>query len=120
VVTVRPWREHAELIDLPAQITACGEAAGLVPVQRGVALLGRVDQHGELVARASFFQRDFILKQRRLGLPMHLIAHEDVIVFRLLSSAAATAAASPGGRVARVPLTDVAASGSSGQDERAA
>ena len=31
VITVRPWREHAELIDLPTQIVACGVAAGLVP-----------------------------------------------------------------------------------------
>ena len=29
VISVRPWREHAELIDLPTQITACGAAAGL-------------------------------------------------------------------------------------------
>jgi tRNA1(Val) A37 N6-methylase TrmN6 len=84
VITVRPWREHAELIDLPAQIIACGEAAGLTPVGRCVALLGRVDEHGELIARGSFFQRDFIAKQRRLGLPMHLIAHEDLIVFAKL------------------------------------
>jgi tRNA1(Val) A37 N6-methylase TrmN6 len=80
VITVRPWREHAELIDLPAQIIACGEAAGLTPVDRCVALLGRVDERGQLIARGSFFQRDFIAKQRRLGLPMHLIAHEDLIV----------------------------------------
>ena len=26
VITVRPWREHAELVDLPAQIAACGRA----------------------------------------------------------------------------------------------
>ena len=45
VITVRPWREHAELIDLPAQIAACGRAAGLVPVERCVALLGRVTEH---------------------------------------------------------------------------
>ena len=44
VITVRPWREHAELIDLPAQIAACGRAAGLVPVERCVALLGRVTE----------------------------------------------------------------------------
>ena len=44
VITVRPWREHAELIDLPAQIAACGGAAGLVPVERCVALLGRITE----------------------------------------------------------------------------
>ena len=80
-ITVRPWREHAELIDLPAQILACGTSAGLVPVERCVALLGQVTDDG-LVARGSFFQRDFIRKQRDAGLPLHLIAHEDVLVFR--------------------------------------
>jgi tRNA1(Val) A37 N6-methylase TrmN6 len=80
VITVRPWREHAELIDLPAQIAACGRAAGLVPVERCVALLGRITDTGGYVARGSFFQRDFIRRQRSRGLPLHLIAHEDVLV----------------------------------------
>ncbi len=78
-ITVRPWREHSELIDLPSQIIACGQAAGLVPVERCVALLARVADR-ELVARGSFFQRDFIRKQREQGLPLHLISHEDVVV----------------------------------------
>ncbi|MFC3454347.1 DNA methyltransferase [Amycolatopsis speibonae] len=80
-ITARPWREHMELIDLPSQIVACGRAAGLVPVERCVALLARVADR-DLVARGSFFQRDFIRKQRAQGLPLHLIAHEDVIVLR--------------------------------------
>jgi tRNA1(Val) A37 N6-methylase TrmN6 len=84
VITLRPWREHAELIDLPAQILACGIHAGLVPVERCVALLARVAEN-DLVARGSFFQRDFIRKQRHAGLPLHLIAHEDVLVFRTKS-----------------------------------
>jgi hypothetical protein len=81
VITIRPWREHAELIDLPAQILACGIHAGLIPVERCVALLARVADD-DLVARGSFFQRDFLRKQRHAGLPLHLIAHEDVLVFR--------------------------------------
>ena len=80
VITVRPWREHAELIDLPAQIQACARAAGLAPVERCVALLGRVTETGGFVARGSFFQRDFIHRQRARGLPLHILAHEDVIV----------------------------------------
>ncbi|MET9226139.1 DNA methyltransferase [Lentzea sp. NPDC003310] len=80
-ITVRPWREHAELIDLPSQILTCGRNAGLIPVERCVALLARVAEH-DLVARGSFFQRDFLRKQREAGLPLHLIAHEDVLVFR--------------------------------------
>ncbi|MGW4826262.1 DNA methyltransferase [Amycolatopsis japonica] len=91
-ITVRPWREHSELIDLPSQIIACGRTAGLVPVERCVALLARVADR-ELVARGSFFQRDFIRKQREQGLPLHLIAHEDVIVLRRPLETADTQAA---------------------------
>jgi hypothetical protein len=80
-ITIRPWREHAELIDLPSQILACGLHAGLIPVERCVALLARAAET-DFVARGSFFQRDFIRKQREAGLPLHLIAHEDVLVFR--------------------------------------
>ncbi len=84
-ITIRPWREHSELIDLPSQILACGLRAGLIPVERCVALLARVGEDG-LIARGSFFQRDFIRKQREAGLPMHLIAHEDVLVFRTVKA----------------------------------
>ena len=98
-VTVRPWREHAELIDLPSQIITCGRRAGLVPVERCVALLARTTEHNTIVARGSFFQRDFIRKQRDAGLPLHLIAHEDVIVFA--SRANRAAAAGLGGPASR-------------------
>ncbi|WP_082032329.1 TRM11 family SAM-dependent methyltransferase [Nocardia vulneris] len=81
VITARPWRQHAELVDLPSYIIACGTAAGLEPTERCVALLGRLAD-GEFIARSSFFQRDFVVKQRRTGLPTHLIAHEDVLIFR--------------------------------------
>jgi DNA modification methylase len=80
-VTIRPWRQHAELVDLPSQILACGRQAGLQPTERCVALLARLDDRN-IVARGSFFQRDFIRKQRQAGLPLHLIAHEDIILFR--------------------------------------
>ncbi|WP_246868507.1 TRM11 family methyltransferase [Saccharopolyspora sp. ASAGF58] len=90
-VTLRPWREHAELIDLPSHILTCGRQAGLIPTERCVALLARIADN-DLVARGSFFQRDFIRKQRDNGLPLHLIAHEDVLIFtkptRSLSSVA--------------------------------
>ncbi|MBF6215778.1 site-specific DNA-methyltransferase [Nocardia puris] len=81
VITARPWRQHAELIDLPTHITTCGTLAGLTPVERCVALLGRLAED-DIIARSSFFQRDFIVKNRRGGLPVHLIAHEDVIVLQ--------------------------------------
>lgn len=81
MVTARPWRQHAELVNLPTHLFTCAELAGLVPVERCAALLGRLAD-GEFVARSSFFQRDFVVKQRAAGLPMHLIAHEDVVILR--------------------------------------
>lgn len=81
VVTARPWRQHAELVDLPSLLTRCAATAGLVPVDRAVALLGRLTDN-DIVAHSSFFQRDFVLKNRDAGLPLALIAHEDVLVFR--------------------------------------
>ncbi|WP_433195756.1 TRM11 family SAM-dependent methyltransferase [Nocardia sp. CA-107356] len=89
VITARPWRQHAELVNLPAHLITCGTLAGLVPVERCVALLGRLAD-GELVARSSFFQRDFIVKNRAAGLPMHLIAHEDVVILRKPENCSAT------------------------------
>ncbi|GAA5141784.1 TRM11 family SAM-dependent methyltransferase [Pseudonocardia adelaidensis] len=120
VITVRPWREHAELIDLPAQITTCGEAAGLIPVQRCVALLGRITEHGHLVAQGSFFQRDFITKQRRAGLPLHLIAHEDVIVLAKPATTAAAAASAVPPAAARPPQASLPHLAAGGTDERTA
>ncbi|MEC3915516.1 TRM11 family SAM-dependent methyltransferase [Nocardia sp. CDC160] len=79
VITARPWREHTELVDLPSHLLTCAALAGLEPVERCVALLGRVAE-SELVAHSSFFQRDLITKKRAAGLPVQLIAHEDVLV----------------------------------------
>ncbi|MEU9823303.1 TRM11 family SAM-dependent methyltransferase [Pseudonocardia alni] len=94
VVVARPWRRHGVLVDLPGQVTACAAAAGLVLVDRAVAVLARLDdptdhRHPEhdgaagarLVVRASFFARHNLLRARAAGDPVHLIAHEDVYVF---------------------------------------
>lgn len=81
IVTARPWRQHAELVDLPSLLARCAATAGLMPVDRAVALLGRLASN-DIVAHSSFFQRDFVLKNRDAGLPLALIAHEDVLVFR--------------------------------------
>lgn len=91
VITIRPWREHAELIDLPSQIATCAHRAGLTPIERCVALLARVAED-HLVARGSFFARDNIRKHRQAGLPLHLITHEDVLVLKSHSSSSAFAA----------------------------
>jgi modification methylase len=80
VVTTRPWRQRGELVDFPSAVLAAGTAAGLIPVERCVALLAGM--HGSrLIARPSFFQLDNTRKARAQGKPWHLIAHEDVLVF---------------------------------------
>ncbi|MFC7303211.1 TRM11 family SAM-dependent methyltransferase [Streptomyces monticola] len=81
VVTTRPWRERGELIDLPSAALAAGEAAGLVPTERNVALLAGI-RDSQLIPRPSFFQMKNVRDARRQGTPLHLIAHEDVIVLK--------------------------------------
>jgi modification methylase len=80
VVTARPWRKAGQLVDLPSAVIGAGLRAGLTPVDRCVALLAAV-RDGGLVARPSFFQLHAVRKARAAGTPMHLIAHEDVLVF---------------------------------------
>jgi hypothetical protein len=80
VVTVRPWRKHGDLVDLPSAVIAAGSVAGLTPIERCVALLAAV-RGGRLLPRPSFFQLQQVRKARPAGLPMHLIAHADVIIF---------------------------------------
>ena len=81
VVTARPWRQHGELVDLPAAVIAAGARAGLTPVARCVALLAGL-RSGRLIARPSFFQLDNLRRARAKGQPWHLIVHEDVLIFR--------------------------------------
>lgn len=89
VVTVRPWRKHGDLVDLPSGVIAAGVQAGLVPLERCVALLAAV-RDGHLVARPSFFQLQQVRKARTAGVPMHLIAHEDVIILVKPASSASS------------------------------
>jgi SAM-dependent methyltransferase len=81
VITTRPWREHGELVDLPAAVLAAAARAGLVPVARSVALLAGL-RDGRLIARPSFFQLHNLREARGRGEPWHLIVHEDVIIVR--------------------------------------
>lgn len=46
-----------------------------------MALLAAVRQGG-LVARPSFYQLKNVREARAAGVPMHLIVHEDVLIFR--------------------------------------
>ena len=84
-MTVRPWRRHRRLIDLPGDLASVGESAGLVLFERNVALLTALRDNG-LVPRASFFALERARKARAHGVPQLVIAHEDVLVFRKLAN----------------------------------
>jgi modification methylase len=81
VLTARPYRHRDLLVDLPGRLTQVAEAAGLVLYERNAALLvGLRDER--LIPRPSFFQLDRVRKARARGLPLRIIAHEDILVFR--------------------------------------
>src|SRR6266540_733066 len=81
VLTARPWRRRGLLVDFPGALVRAGEHAGLACFERNVALL--VGLNGDrLVGRPSFFQLGRVRKARAAGLPLRVIAHEDVLVFR--------------------------------------
>ena len=81
VVTARPWRRNGVLVDFPAAVVTAAEHAGLTLLERNVALLAGL--RGErLVSRASFFQLHGVRVARAQGVPLRVIAHEDVLVLR--------------------------------------
>lgn len=79
VTVTKNMRRGGRLVDLAGMTVALARRAGFVYLQHNVALLGAV-RHGDLVAHPSFWQ----LRQTRLaranGHPVHLTAHEDVVV----------------------------------------
>lgn len=79
-VTARPYRAGGGLVDFPGQVSAAAQRVGLVPRERCVALLCAL-RDGGLVSRSSFFQVIETRRLRRLGLPVQVIQHEDVLVF---------------------------------------
>jgi modification methylase len=81
VLTARPYRHRDHLVDLPGQLTQVAEATGLMLYERNAALLVGL-REDRLVARPSFFQLNQVRKARAHGLPLRIIAHEDVLVFR--------------------------------------
>ncbi|WP_353941162.1 DNA methyltransferase [Streptomyces sp. HUAS MG91] len=80
VITTRPWRERGELIDLPSAALAAGQAAGLTPTERNVAMLAGI-RDSRIIARPSFFQMTNVRDARRHGIPLSVVQHEDVLVF---------------------------------------
>jgi DNA modification methylase len=82
VITSRPVRQRPDdLIDLPGQILDAATAAGLEPVERCAALLAAV-KDDRIVHRASMFALLAVRRARAAGIPVALVAHEDVYVLR--------------------------------------
>jgi hypothetical protein len=92
-ITTRPFRRHGQLIDFPHQVWIAAQDAGLEPVQRLVALLCGI-KNDRLVTRASFFAMHETRKARASGLPLHVNAHEEVLILRRPPHTARTAPAS--------------------------
>lgn len=82
VVTCRPVRRKPnDFIDLPGELLAVATSVGLVPVERCAAMLAAV-RDGQIVHRASMFGLMAVRRARSEGIPVHLVAHEDVLVLR--------------------------------------
>jgi len=97
VLTARPWRRRGLLVDFPGQLVRAGEHAGLTCFERNVALL--VGLNGDrLVGRPSFFQLDRVRKARADGVPIRVIAHEDLLVFRAAGMPVGSPPAAPSKR----------------------
>jgi modification methylase len=82
VFACRPVRRtRDDLIDLPGELFTVAQSAGLAPVERCVAMLAAV-RNGQIVHRASMFALMAARKARADGVPVALVAHEDVYVLR--------------------------------------
>jgi len=80
VITCRPVRRRRDdLIDLPGQLCTAATSVGFVFAQRGAAMLAAV-RDGQIIHRASMFGLMAVRRARADGIPVHLIAHEDVLV----------------------------------------
>lgn len=95
VVTVRPHRQRGQLLDLTGHAHDAARAAGLLPVDRCVALLTEL-RGDRLLVPASMAQRRCAARhERAIGHPVTLPAHHDVLIFRAPDEAAAAAALRP-------------------------
>jgi hypothetical protein len=80
-IATRPFRRHGHLVDFPGQVWEAAQDAGLEPLQRLIALLCGI-KDDRLVPRASFFAMHETRRARQAGTPLHVVAHEDVLVLR--------------------------------------
>jgi hypothetical protein len=85
VITARPFRRGGTLVDIPAMAADAAVRAGFVVHERCVALLAAAGEDG-LTTPSSLFQ---IVNSRNAfarGNPVHIAAHEEVIVAKVPGS----------------------------------
>lgn len=99
-MTVRPYWQHGQLIDLPGRLARIGEDAGLVLFERNVVLLAGLREN-RIVPRVSFFALDQVRRARARGIPRSVVAHEDLLVWRRPSNGAAAPVATTADVVGR-------------------
>lgn len=81
IVTVtKNMRRDGALVDLAALTVALLREAGFAYLEHVVALHAAI-RDTQLFARPSFWQLSQTRKARSRGLPLHLVVHEDVLVF---------------------------------------
>jgi tRNA G10 N-methylase Trm11 len=80
VVVTKNTRRAGRLLDLAALTVALGRIAGFSYLQHVIALHAAV-RDSDLVGRPSYWQLSALRAARAKGLPLHLVAHEDVTVF---------------------------------------
>lgn len=80
VTVTKNMRRKGRLIDLVSLTVELATSVGFGYFQHNIALLCGVQNDG-LVARPSFWQTHHLRAARARGVPQHLVAHEDVLVF---------------------------------------
>lgn len=80
VAITKNLRREARLLDLAAITVSLARKAGFIYLQHVIALQCAI-RDSELVGRPSFWQLQQTRWARERGLPVHLVVHEDVLVF---------------------------------------
>jgi len=91
VVVTKNLRSGGAMHDLAGDTVELCQHAGLLYWQHVIALHAAI-RNGELVPRPSFWQLSTVRKALVRGERLHLVCHEDVLVFRKPDTAAAAAA----------------------------
>lgn len=95
IVVVRPRRHRDELVDLTGHVHDAAHAAGLIPVDRCVALLAELRGDRLVVPPSPAKRRRATRLSRSAGHPISLITHHDVLIFRAPYEEEAAAAVRP-------------------------